>query len=402
MRAVFYSARRAVAASTRLRALRMLAAASPGLTAAVGVFVLAEAVLPNLTIVAMGRAAGRIPSAVSLLRGPVEDALSAAVRTRLTLVFQRRLVVAVSAPAGIGHLEDPAVQDRLASARGELMGQQPADAPMAVASLLGDRLSGVLACAAVAAFRWWLGLALLLAWLVARRPVRTLVVSRVRTFRQATEPLRRGWYFLNLAWRPAAAKESRVFGLGAWTVARHRAAWLAGMEPSWRQVGRVNRRLAAASALVLAVYAVGAATLGWEAYRHAIGLTELAIVLPLLVASMPVGSATAADFALETMLTALPDLDGLTADLAQVAARAEGGLPAAGLPRREVRFEGVRFRYPNGAEAVSGLDLVLPAGRSLAVVGVNGAGKTTLVTLLARLREPTAGWSCSRASAATR
>jgi ATP-binding cassette subfamily B protein len=38
-----------------------------------------------------------------------------------------------------------------------------------------------------------------------------------------------------------------------------------------------------------------------------------------------------------------------------------------------------------------GLDLVVPAGTSLAIVGANGAGKTTLVKLLARLYEPTAG-----------
>jgi len=40
---------------------------------------------------------------------------------------------------------------------------------------------------------------------------------------------------------------------------------------------------------------------------------------------------------------------------------------------------------------LDGLDLTIPAGRSLAVVGLNGAGKTTLVKLLARLYEPTAG-----------
>jgi ATP-binding cassette subfamily B protein len=409
--------RSALAASARLRALRLLTASSPGLAAGVGAFVLAEAVLPNLTIVAMGRAAGRIPPAVSaglasaagrqlglalvvagclyaasLLRGPVEDALSAAVRARLTVVFQGRLVAAVSAPAGIGHLEDPVVLDRLASAQGELTSYQPADAPMAVAGVIGDRLSGVLACAVLATFHWWLGLTVLAMWLLVRRPVRALVVSRVSTFRQSTEPLRRGWYFLGLAWRPAAAKESRVFGLGDWLVARHRQAWLEGVEPSWRDVGRLNRQVAAAGLLVLAVYALAAGALGWEAYRHAIGLTTLAVMLPMLVASMPAGSVTAADYGLETMLSALPDLDRLTADLARPAALPEAGLPVAGLPREEVRFEGVAFRYPGGdRDVVSGLDLVLPAGRSLAIVGVNGAGKTTLVTLLARLRDPTAG-----------
>src|SRR5581483_9198288 len=57
-----------------------------------------------------------------------------------------------------------------------------------------------------------------------------------------------------------------------------------------------------------------------------------------------------------------------------------------------IRFESVGYRYPGGAQPVfDGLDLELAAGQSLALVGVNGAGKTTLVTLLARLREPSAG-----------
>ncbi|HZE34173.1 MAG TPA: ATP-binding cassette domain-containing protein, partial [Actinoallomurus sp.] len=61
-------------------------------------------------------------------------------------------------------------------------------------------------------------------------------------------------------------------------------------------------------------------------------------------------------------------------------------------PRGDITFEAVSFRYPGtGHDVLGDLDLVLDAGRSTAVVGVNGAGKTTLVTLLARLRDPTAG-----------
>jgi ATP-binding cassette subfamily B protein len=57
-----------------------------------------------------------------------------------------------------------------------------------------------------------------------------------------------------------------------------------------------------------------------------------------------------------------------------------------------VRFEQVRFRYPLSAGHVfDGLDLVLRAGRSTALVGINGAGKTTLVKLLARLHDPDSG-----------
>jgi ATP-binding cassette subfamily B protein len=64
----------------------------------------------------------------------------------------------------------------------------------------------------------------------------------------------------------------------------------------------------------------------------------------------------------------------------------------AGLPAREIRFEKVSFRYgETGLPVLDELDLTIPAGRSLAIVGLNGAGKTTLVKLLARLYEPGSG-----------
>lgn len=62
------------------------------------------------------------------------------------------------------------------------------------------------------------------------------------------------------------------------------------------------------------------------------------------------------------------------------------------LEERGLRFEGVGFRYP-GAEgwALRGVDLFVPEGQSLALVGHNGAGKTTLIKLLTGLYTPTEG-----------
>jgi ATP-binding cassette subfamily B protein len=55
-------------------------------------------------------------------------------------------------------------------------------------------------------------------------------------------------------------------------------------------------------------------------------------------------------------------------------------------------MEGVGFQYPGKESwALKGIDLVIPKGESLALVGENGAGKTTLVKLLTRLYEPTEG-----------
>jgi ATP-binding cassette subfamily B protein len=58
----------------------------------------------------------------------------------------------------------------------------------------------------------------------------------------------------------------------------------------------------------------------------------------------------------------------------------------------EVRFERVGFRYPDGARpALSDLDVTVPAGTTLALVGETGSGKSTLASLVARLNDPTTG-----------
>ena len=56
-----------------------------------------------------------------------------------------------------------------------------------------------------------------------------------------------------------------------------------------------------------------------------------------------------------------------------------------------VRFEGVRFAYGRGDEVLHGIDLDVPAGTTVALVGHTGAGKSTIAKLLARFYDPTHG-----------
>ena len=66
---------------------------------------------------------------------------------------------------------------------------------------------------------------------------------------------------------------------------------------------------------------------------------------------------------------------------------------ATSLPRIEgqVRFEHVRFGYGNLPEVLHGLDLDVPAGTTVALVGHTGAGKSTIAKLLARFYDPREG-----------
>ncbi|MCA9235018.1 MAG: ABC transporter ATP-binding protein [Planctomycetales bacterium] len=57
----------------------------------------------------------------------------------------------------------------------------------------------------------------------------------------------------------------------------------------------------------------------------------------------------------------------------------------------EIRFEHVDFEYEPGVPVIRDLDLAVPGGSVVALVGRSGAGKTTVTDLIARFHDPTAG-----------
>jgi ABC-type multidrug transport system fused ATPase/permease subunit len=93
-----------------------------------------------------------------------------------------------------------------------------------------------------------------------------------------------------------------------------------------------------------------------------------------------------------TFLSATAALDkimGVLDEEPEVVDRAGSG--ELGRIEGHVRFEGVRFTYGRGDEVLHGLDLDVPAGTTVALVGHTGAGKSTIAKLLARFYEPTHG-----------
>ncbi len=65
--------------------------------------------------------------------------------------------------------------------------------------------------------------------------------------------------------------------------------------------------------------------------------------------------------------------------------------PVFEIPDGSVRFENVSFGYGDGADCLSGIDLDIPAGSTVGIIGGTGSGKTSLVQLIPRLYDARSG-----------
>ena len=413
------AARQRFLASGRTRAVALLLRASPRSAVWLALWTIVTGLLPVLTIVTMGITVGRVPAAARgglgspaghalidalvatsvvflcmLAIAPVKELLSASLKVRLTYVMQQRLAAAVSTPTRIKHLEDPAVLDRLALAQGSLTSYYPADAPVLLAGLFANQLTGITACVVIGWFRWWLGLLVFSLWTTARRPLRRDLMNVVRSFGGESDVMRRSEYFRQLATRPLAAKELRVFGLEDWVVDSFRTHWLEGMTKVWKLMNRLTATMARVSVQVVIVYGLACFVIARAVLDHSIGIGMVATLLPLLMSATLAGTLTPDQVALEFTSGALPHLDEIEHELSPAvqASDAETSWSVAGHPSEQIRFAHVAFQYPGASSSVfHDLELELPSGTSTAIVGPNGVGKTTLVKLLAGLHVPSQG-----------
>ncbi|OUO85596.1 thiamine ABC transporter permease [Gordonibacter urolithinfaciens] len=90
------------------------------------------------------------------------------------------------------------------------------------------------------------------------------------------------------------------------------------------------------------------------------------------------------------VLAVRPDVRNRPGALPLAAAEVERGR-ADGFVAGEVCYRGVRFGYDGEHEVLRGLDLAIPAGTTVALVGPSGGGKTTTCSLLPRFYDPGAG-----------
>ena len=295
-------------------------------------------------------------------------------------------------PRRIRHLEDPDVQDEQERAKGK-DGYQVGFGLRVLPHLVSSRLTLFGSAFLVGRmFSWWVAAGLAGVTLFMEWHRRRVVESEIDSWWGLTEGARRASYLFDLGMRDAP-KEIRVFGLGPWLADRYAAQWLDAMRPIWDARRRGTVTAAAVGLLHLGAHAVAILLVGRAALAGTLPLTQVATAVPAILAvgmSYNGFAAVQAKRAL-TAYRSMQNLPGLVGK--RHPERATGsGRSVAGLPRTAIRFEDVSFRYPGSdTDVLSGLDLEIPAGEALALVGVNGAGKSTLVKLLAGVYAPTTG-----------
>ena len=188
-----------------------------------------------------------------------------------------------------------------------------------------------------------------------------------------------------------AAKELRLFGLADWAVDRFASRRRRLLDLSLEAMRLRQRPVLWTLALIGAANGL----VFWSLAHDASG-AHLSLGALVVFAGTAVGTSSLAfgefDWWLRTAAQPVPVVMSLEERMGAVGALAPGTRPAAGMPAREIRFRGVRFSYDASVEPVlDGLDLTIPAGTSMAIVGQNGAGKTTLAKLLCRLYDPQTG-----------
>jgi ATP-binding cassette subfamily C protein len=175
---------------------------------------------------------------------------------------------------------------------------------------------------------------------------------------------------------------------------RHVAAFELAMERQTNQTMALDR---SAAATRMAIQIAAAITLGAFVYLAVtFGQVEpagLIVVVAIFSRLAPLISQFQQGW--QSLLHMLPVFDRIIELRNLCAAAAESLSPASGRLRvqQEIRLSGVGFRYDKklGPGTLEGLDLVIPAGSTIAIVGRTGAGKSTLADLLLGLLTPDNG-----------
>ncbi|WP_078503573.1 ABC transporter ATP-binding protein [Streptomyces sulphureus] len=342
----------------------------------------------RLVVLVIGLAAAFFASQMA---APLQFSVSRALGTRLEVRVRHRVIDAHLRAVEIDRADDPALRRARSLARDlRTITFGPSHAVGALSRLVSGRIHGLSAAAVLATFTWWAPLVLLLTFLPWDRYFRNEHAKMAKGWLGRTRAQERAEYFRDLAFDPATGKEIRVFGLAGFVRERFAAHYHRAMRPFWQGRRTSVRRFLPVVALVTLGYLTVYGWLGYTVSMSEVSLTHAALYIQ--VAGQ-----------IWRIVPSFNDLSRISIGAGAVAAAAQlpdghtgepkgGGPPPVLAQRPLVRFEKVAYRYPSAdTDVLSGVDLEIPFGGSLAVVGENGAGKSTLIRLLCGLATPTGG-----------
>jgi ATP-binding cassette subfamily B protein len=330
---------------------------------------------------------------------PVQRALFERVKYRVDGKLIDRVMICAMRPTGLQLLEDQRFLSDLSKAASVTERDFTFGSACAGLISLVARYTQLVCLAIVVGVRWspLAAVGLCCVTLTFRHAQRGGLHQFGKLFGRKWSAQRTALYMRDLATSRAVGKEVRVFALSLWLQDRYRAAQLTWLKPMWQERRRIYLwpwlRYAVTCLIVAAVILT---LLGRAGARGSIDVTSLALVMQAVVAAVRLGDFyPEADMQTEWGMFAYEALRSI-----EVQARAEGIDDSQPCPVHEpldsasfdVQFTGIRFSYQGSSQPVfENLEIKIPAGQSLGVVGLNGAGKTTLVKLLARFYDPTAG-----------
>jgi ATP-binding cassette subfamily B protein len=303
--------------------------------------------------------------------------------------FQEESMLLAGGLAGIEHHERDDHIDRLAAYR-----QSFASLSAALGNV-AETVANVVRAAVTLALLLTLHPALILlpvfavpSLVAARRGERIRQTANL----ESINPGRQGDHLYDLVIDPAPAKEVKVLGIGPELRSRQARLW----EDVTVTQQRARRRAALVSLAGWIIFAAGyIGTLALLVTRAAEGQATTGDVLLGVILAGQINSQVATGADLISGLTQAGTAIAHRRWLLDYATAHHTSPGTATCPDRldhGITLRQVSFRYPGtDTDVLHDIDLHLPAGAVVAVVGENGAGKTTLVKLLARLYQPTRG-----------
>jgi ATP-binding cassette, subfamily B, bacterial len=202
-------------------------------------------------------------------------------------------------------------------------------------------------------------------------------------------PGRLARHLFDIATTAAPGKDVRVAGIANRLITQRRETWEGGNQP----IAGARWTSAAWHTLAWAIFGAG--------YVGAIVFVSSGLNAPAGDVLLALAAGSRLSFYVGAAVGEIGFLRGVWLDAARRLAWLEDYAAALTVtadhttPDRltnGIRFEHVSFAYPGTARFVlDDIDMVLPAGAVVAIVGENGAGKTTLVKLLTKMYEPTRG-----------